>query len=168
MADTNPIRGIAEKLKNAQLKLAMLALGVMMMVTVLDVTLRYVFGTPIHGSYDIVEATLVVFVFHGLAACFFARQNIVIDLIDSVVSDRVATILIRISDVVTVLLLALIIWAMASPAHQAFEYGDRKLELGLQIWILWAIAIAGLVGTLFCAIGAMFQPVTRHHGGERL
>jgi TRAP-type C4-dicarboxylate transport system permease small subunit len=158
---------IAEKLKNAQLRLAMLAVGVMMSVTVLDVVMRYVFGAPIHGAYDVVEATLVVFVFNGMASCFFARQNIVIDLIDKVVSHRTATILIRISDVLTILVLGLILWAMLSPAEQAFDYGDKKLELGLKVWVLWAFATAGLLGTLICAAGAMFRTTFSSHGGER-
>ena len=58
----------AEIMKGAQLRLAMLALAVMMMIIVADVTMRYVFGSPIHGAYDIVEVSLLVFVFHGLSA----------------------------------------------------------------------------------------------------
>lgn len=168
MAQQPALRRAVERLKTAQLRLAMLALVVMMMTIVIDVTLRYLFGRPVHGSYDVVEVTLVIFVFHGLAACFLSRQNIVIDLIDGVVSERVAHWLIRISDIVTVGLLALIAWAMTVPALQAWDYGDKKLELGLPIWILWAIAIVGLVGALFCAVAAMFEPTTRRHGGERL
>ena len=158
----------AEIMKGAQLRLAMLALAVMMMIIVADVTMRYVFGSPIHGAYDIVEVSLLVFVFHGLSACFLARQNIVIDLIDNVVPLGVTRALVRMSDFLTVGLLALMIWAMISPAEQAFEYGDKKLELGLKLWILWTIAIAGLAGTLFCALGALAKPVVTSHGGERM
>jgi TRAP-type C4-dicarboxylate transport system permease small subunit len=159
---------IAEILKDAQLRLAMLALGVMMMIIVVDVTMRYAFGSPIHGAYDVVEVSLLVFVFHGLSACFLARQNIVIDLIDNVVPARVTHTLVRLSDFITVALLAVMIWAMLSPAEQAFEYGDKKLELGLKLWILWTIAIAGLACTLFCALGALAKPVVTSHGGERM
>ena len=55
----------------------------MMGVTLLDVFLRYVFNSPIRGSYDLVETMLVVFVFHGMSTAFLQRRNIVIDLIDS-------------------------------------------------------------------------------------
>ncbi len=158
----------AEIVKDAQLRLAMLALGVMMLIIVADVTLRYVFGSPIHGAYDVVEVSLLVFVFHGLSACFFARQNIVIDLIDNIVPLRVTHALVRFSDLLTVTLLAVMIWAMISPASQAFEYGDKKLELGLKLWVLWTIAIAGLACTLFCALGALAKPVVTSHGGERM
>lgn len=168
MPESTAAAGAARRLKDAQLRLAMAALVVMMMTIVSDVTLRYAFGKPIHGAYDVVEASLVVFVFHGLSACFLNRQNIVIDLIDTMVSDRALAGLIRLGDVVTVALLALMAWAMLTPAMQAYEYGDKKLELGLPLWILWAIAIAGLLGTLFCAVAVLFQPITRRHGGERM
>jgi TRAP-type C4-dicarboxylate transport system permease small subunit len=158
----------AERLKNAQLRLAMLALCVMMLTIVADVAMRYLFASPIRGSYDLVEATLVVFVFHGLSACFLSRQNIVIDLIDTLLGARAVAVLIRIADLITIGLLALMVWAMVTPAHQAFDYGDRKLELGLPLWVLWAIAIAGLVATLFCALAALAKPANRNHGGERM
>ena len=45
-------------------------------------TLRYLFNNPIRGSYDLVEAMLVIFVFHGMSTAFLQRRNIVIDLID--------------------------------------------------------------------------------------
>jgi len=158
----------ADVMKNAQLRLAMLALFVMMMIIVCDVTMRYVFSSPIHGAYDIVEVCLLIFVFHGLSACFLARQNIVIDLIDNIIPARATHVLVRLSDLLTIAILALMIWAMVEPATQAFEYGDKKLELGLKLWILWSIAIVGLSGTLFCALGALAKPVVTSHGGERM
>ena len=135
--------------------LAIAALIVMMAVTVADVFLRYLFNSPIRGSYELVEALLLVFVFHGMAAAFLTRKNIVIDIIDSFVPERVTRGLIRFSDVVSILALALIGWAMMRTALQAFEYGDRKLELGLPVYVLWMAALAGLAGTMLCAMGAL-------------
>lgn len=168
MPESTTIAGAARRLKDVQLRVAMAALVVMMMTIVFDVTLRYTLGKPIHGAYDVVECSLVVFVFHGLTACFLSRQNIVIDLIDTMVSDRMLAVLIRMGDIVTVGLLALMAWAMVTPALQAYDYGDKKLELGLPLWVLWAVAIAGLLGTLACAAAVLFQPITRRHGGERM
>ena len=144
-----------ERLQTAQLRLAMGALVVMIGVTVADVFLRYLLGRPIYGAYDIVESCLVVFVFHGIAAVFLNRRNIVIDLIDSVVGRRMTTALIRFSDALSVVLLSLLVWAMLAPAIQAFQYGDRKLELGLPVYILWLVALVGLLDTVLCARGAL-------------
>src|SRR5215831_13535042 len=146
---TAPLETFSARLKNAQVRLAMIALVIMMGSTCVDVALRFLFNRPIRGAYDIVEACLVVFVFHGLSASFFARKNIVIDIIDSLVGPRIERMLVRL----------LIAWAMISPAFQAYEYGDRKLELGLQLWVLWVFAIVGLIGTLLSALGALFRPL---------
>jgi TRAP-type transport system small permease protein len=148
------------RLKNAQVRLAMIALVIMMGSTCVDVALRFLFNRPIRGAYDIVEACLVVFVFHGMSASFLARKNIVIDIIDSLVGPRLEYVLVRLSDVVSVVLLILVTAAMISPALQAYDYGDRKLELGLQLWVLWTFAIVGLIGTLLCALGPLFRPVS--------
>jgi len=154
-----PLETLSLRLKNAQVRLAMVALVIMMCSTCIDVTLRFLFNRPIHGAYDIVEACLVVFVFHGMSASFFARKNIVIDIIDTMISPRLEHLLVRLADVVSLALLALITVAMIFPAMQAYDYGDRKLELGLQIWVLWIFAIVGVIGTLICALGPLFRPV---------
>src|SRR5262249_42003560 len=77
-------------------------LVILMMVTVADVFLRYLFNSPVRGSYDMVESMLLVFVFNAMAAGFFLRRNIVIDLIDSAVGARATALLIRIADVLSV------------------------------------------------------------------
>jgi hypothetical protein len=51
----------------------------------------------------------------------------------------------------------LMLWAMISPALQAYDYGDRKLELGLPLWVVWLFALSGMAGTMVCAIGRAFE-----------
>jgi len=153
---------IADRLQRVQLWLAALALVILMMITVADVTLRYLFNSPVRGSYDMVESMLLVFVFNGMAAGFFLRRHVVIDLIDAAVGRRGAIVLIRIADVLSVICLALLMWAMLQPAMQAYDYGDRKLELNLPIYVLWVVALAGLAGTLICALIALWSPTPTH------
>jgi TRAP-type C4-dicarboxylate transport system permease small subunit len=148
-------RGMLFQLQRAQLWLAATALIFMMLVTVVDVFMRYVFNNPVRGSYDFVEAMLVVFVFHGMASTFFTRSNIVIDLIDGVISQHTRISLVRAADVLSIIALCVIAWAMVGPAMQAFNYGDKKLELGLPIFILWIFALTGVVTTILCAVGAL-------------
>lgn len=147
-------------LQRAQMRLAMLALVVMMLVIVVDVILRAAFNAPIHGSYDIVEVTLLVFVFHGISTTFWGRRNIVIDLIDRVLGPRSIAVLVRLGDVLTVATLLVIGWAMSKPAMDMYAYGDRKLELQLPIWWMWLVAFLGLAGALLTAAG-MFRARAR-------
>lgn len=139
-------------IRTTQTAIALLAATIIVASTVADVVLRYGFGHPIHGSYDIVETLLVVLVFHGMPAVFHTRGNITIDLIDHMVSLGARVALIRASDIISVAALLLVIWAMIAPALQAYDYGDRKLELGLKLWIIWVAAISGLAGTAITAI----------------
>jgi TRAP-type transport system small permease protein len=152
---------VADHLQRVQLRVAAAALVVLMMVTVADVFLRYLFNRPIRGSYDTVETMLLVFVFNGMAAAFFGRRNIVIDLLDSVVGSRLRAVLIRLADVLSVTCLGLLIWAMLVPAVQAYQYGDVKMELRIPIYVIWIVALVSLTGTLLCALAAMLprEPV---------
>ena len=161
--DRNRALAAFERLRRIQLRLAAVALIVMMGETICDVTLRYLFNAPIRGGYDLVSSMLVVFVFNGMSTAFLQRRNIVIDLIDSFVHRNLITVLIRIADVLAVLMLIMFAYAMLTPALQAYAYGDRKLELQLPIWILYVIAGIGMAGAIACAGGALLAPV---RGGE--
>jgi TRAP-type C4-dicarboxylate transport system permease small subunit len=152
---------VADRLQRIQLWLAALALTMLMLITVADVSLRYLFRSPVRGSYDMVESMLVVFVFNSVAAGFFMRRHVVIDLIDSAIGRRATAVLIRIADLLSVVCLGLLLWAMLGPAIQAYEYGDRKLELNLPIYVLWIMAFLGGLGTMFCALVTLVaRPVT--------
>jgi TRAP-type C4-dicarboxylate transport system permease small subunit len=164
--DRHKAFALLEKLRVAQLRLASLALIVMMTVTLIDVFLRYVFNSPIRGSYDLVETTLVIFVFHGMSTAFLQRRNIVIDLVDSFAHRYIVNVLIRISDVLTIITLALFAYAMITPAMQAYNYGDLKMELQVPVWYLWAAALIGIAGAILCAIGALIAPADPHHDNE--
>jgi TRAP-type transport system small permease protein len=154
-----------ERVRDFENRIAAIALVVMMLVTVLDVFMRYVFNNPVRGSYDLVESTLVVFVFHGIAAGFLSRANIVIDLFDIFAPKRLVSICIRFSDVVTIVALAILIYAMITPAVQAWQYGDTKIDLGLPLSVLWAFALIGMVIAIVCAIvAAAFKKPEPNHG----
>jgi TRAP-type transport system small permease protein len=153
-------------LQKAQVRFAAVALVVMMLATVADVTLRYSLNRPIPGTYDLVECMLVVFVFNGMTATFLQRRNIAIDIIDHFVGRRGIVFLVRLTDIVSIMILGILIWAMITPAFQAYEYGDRKLELALPLYVLWIVAIAGMLGSIIAAIGALISPVTRFTGGD--
>ena len=150
---STPPRAI-QRLQIAQMRLAAVALMTMMLGTVLDVFFRYAFNKPLRISYDLVESMLVIYVFHGISSVFLARRNIVIDVIDSLVSSWVLRWLAVMADIVSVMCLLLLLWGMYEPAMQAYQYGDRKLELGEPLYVLWAFALIGLLGTLMCAITA--------------
>jgi TRAP-type transport system small permease protein len=139
------------RIARVPLIVAMMALLTMCAVTVSDVFLKYVFNRPIVGAYDLVESLLPVVVFYGLPTMLLRRQSIVIDLIDHAMKPRGVQMLKAISDFVVLLLLIGIALAFISPALQAFDYGDRKIELGLPLSVIWAVVIIGICGAIAAA-----------------
>lgn len=161
-----PVLAFLQKVRDIEIRIAAIALLAMMLVTVADVFMRYVFNSPVRGSYDFVEAMLVISVFHGIAAGFLARTNIVIDLFDLFAPKKVVPICIRISDVISVLALIILTWAMITPFIQAWQYGDTKIDLGLPLWVLWLIALGGMLFSIVCALGATFFKSPAPHEGH--
>ncbi len=154
---------LLDRLRVAQLRLASVALIIMMVATLADVSLRYLFNSPIRGTYELVEAMMAVFVFNGMSTAFLQRRNIAIDLIDNFAHRYVVTALIRLSDVLSVVTLAGFGYAMITPALQSFSYGEIKMELQVPIWWFWAAALIGMAGAILCAIGALIAPPDTHH-----
>ncbi len=154
---------VLDRLRVAQLRLASVALIIMMVVTLADVFLRYFFNSPIRGAYELVEAMLVVFVFHGMSTAFMQRRNIVIDLIDQVAPRALVVVLTRLSDLLTVVVIAMFAYAMITPAMQSYSYGEIKMDLHIPIWWEWAVALIGIAGAILCSIGALLAPVTTEH-----
>lgn len=149
-----------------QLAVAMLALAAMGSMTVADVALKYLFSHPIPGAYDLVESLLPVVVFNGLPATLLRRQNIVIDLVDHLAGPRRTRWLVGAADLAMLAVLALVACAMVAPALQALDYGDRKLELGLPLWAVWAGAMVGMAGSVLAALAVVIQGPPAMGGGR--
>jgi TRAP-type C4-dicarboxylate transport system permease small subunit len=149
---------LLDRLRVVQLRLASVALVIMMLVTLVDVFMRYAFNNPIRGAYEMVEAMMAVFVFNGMSTAFLQRRNIVIDLVDSLLQRSIVVALIRMSDVLTVATITLFAYAMIKPAMQSFSYGEVKMELQVPIWWFWAAALFGIAGAILCSTGALIAP----------
>ena len=149
---------LLDRMRVVQLRLASVALVIMMLVTLVDVFMRYAFNNPIRGAYEMVEAMMAVFVFNGMSTAFLQRRNIVIDLVDSLLQRSIVVALIRMSDVLTVATITLFAYAMIKPALQSYSYGEVKMELQVPIWWFWAAALFGIAGAILCSTGALIAP----------
>lgn len=130
---------------------ASVALVAMMLIVVTDVALRFVFGVPVRGAYDMVSIALLVMVFFGIGPVIARQGEILIDLLDTLLPRPVLRGLMLIATAGTLVVFLFLGWSMIGPAFDAYRYGDRSLELGLPLWILWIVAFAGLLGILWSA-----------------
>jgi len=120
-------------------------LGLMMLLTVTDVFLRYFFNAPITGTTEITEFMMVIVVFPALAYCAVSRRHINVDLLVSHFPARIQIII----DFIT-LLLALGIYIIIT--WQSFlEAMDVKTTTALlnlsHAPFYWVLSISL---TLFC------------------
>lgn len=78
------VRGISVVLHS----LAMFVLALMMFLSVADVFGRYFFNSPIPGAYEIIKFMMATIVSCGLALCAIEKQNIVVDVLMNMFSQR--------------------------------------------------------------------------------
>lgn len=57
------------------------ALGVIVLLTVLDITLRYVFNRPLGYAVEVVELALCIVVFIGIIVCTAKRAHVIMDIL---------------------------------------------------------------------------------------
>ena len=140
------------------LGVAMTALAVMMLTIVADVFMRYTFNAPVVGAFDVVEICLVMAVFYGMGAAIAGFHEIVIDLIDQVAPAGLVIVLYGLAGFLSAVVLIFIFVSMLTPATQAFQYGDMRLELKIPVWTIWAIALVGMCGGVLASIVNVLAP----------
>jgi TRAP-type C4-dicarboxylate transport system permease small subunit len=122
---------------------------VMMMVTVVDVSLRSLFNIPVFGTFDIVELMMVATIFLAVPATYLREEHIVIDVIDHVAPKRLVDVLRWTGTVLTLIYLVVMASQMIQPALDKIDFGDVTLDLGIPKYIHW---IPILLGTFFSAV----------------
>lgn len=144
----NELKGVPR----VMLWIASVALVGMMLVVVADVLLRLAVNKPVRGSYDLVSIGLLVMVVFGMAPVIARKGEILIDLIDPLLSRRVLHVLGLCTIFGTLALFLFLGWAMIGPAMDAWKWGGYSLELGLPNWMLWVVAFIGLAGILWTVV----------------
>jgi TRAP-type C4-dicarboxylate transport system permease small subunit len=140
------------------LYIAMAALFAMMMIIVCDVFMRFSFNTPITGAYDVVEICLVVTIFYSLGTVILGAHEILIDLIDQLVSRNAVRLLRRGVALLSAAVLIFIFVSMLIPAIQSYQYNEMRLELDMPVWIVWVIALIGMCGGVLASLINLVRP----------
>ncbi|MFC1863620.1 TRAP transporter small permease [Thermodesulfobacteriota bacterium] len=89
---------------------ASVILAAMMLLTVSDVFLRYVFRKPILGTTEITESMMAGLAFFALAWCAAEQSHLKVDLVMSLFSPRVQAIVDTLTGLAGLIVVALITW----------------------------------------------------------
>ena len=124
----------------------------MVLITVVDVFLRYVFNKPIVGSYELTEFMMAILVFGSVAYTMAVKGHVCVDLVISRFSERTQALLECITSLLAFVLFGIATWRNVIHAGTAMNRNDVSAELFIPIspFILFvAIGIAVLTLVLF-------------------
>lgn len=141
------VRVTARRVARLGAAAAGVALAAMMLLTVADVALRGLVGSPIRGTFELVELALAATFFLALPLAFWRDENIVVDTVDHR-APRLVPLLRRIAGAVSAAVLALMTWQALIGARDSLAFGDVSADLGLPQLLYWTPVVLGLAGAL--------------------
>lgn len=130
----------------------------MMMVTVVDVTGRYVFNAPLRAGFELTEYLMGVLVFLALPLVSARGEHVRISLLDSRLGETARVLRDRLVGLCTALVCLLIAWPLATLALRMASYGDGTQTLGLALAPLAFFMVASLaLSGVFMAIAPFLK-----------
>lgn len=105
---------------------ALIFLLIMMLMTVADVCLRYIFNAPILGSFEITEYLMIIAGFLGVAWCAVQKGHVKVDLIVSHLPLRARTIIESITLILAMTVAPIVAWQGFAQARYAQSAGDSS------------------------------------------
>ena len=108
-------------------------LFLMMMLTAVDVTGRYLFNRPINGGFELTEMMLAALIYCGLPLVSKRREHILVDTFDPFMSARFRHVLDVLADLLCALTLAGLGYLIFRRAARVAEYGDTTSVLRLPL-----------------------------------
>lgn len=118
---------------------------VMALLTSLSATTRYFFNAPIPDEYEISRMLLSVVVCWGMAAAFYYRDHIYLDVFWGRFGPRAQRVLSRLGALLCLLLMGGYSVALALKVLDTMDGGIRTIDLGISVW---GFQFAAWLGTL--------------------
>jgi len=130
----------------------------MMMLTFVDVVMRYLLNWPIRGGFEITELMLLVLIFAGLPLVSHADEHVTMDFIDRVLHGRARDVLARAVHALCAAVMFFLTWQVWLKAGKIAAYGDTTdvLRIAVAPFIYFMAAMILLTGLVH--VFKMFVP----------
>ena len=115
----------------------------MMIMTVLDVILRYLFNSPLLGAFEITEFMMVVIVFFSLAYTQSQKGHVTVDFFVTRLSEQKRRVINLISHSIYFLLLLMITWKSVARAIEILETKEVSGTLSIPVFPFYLIVALG-------------------------
>lgn len=137
----------------------------MVVVTLVDVTLRYFFNMPIFGSTEMVSFGLLLSIFAGLALVAERNEHISVSLLEKLwnrISPTAYLTVRRVANIVGMLFVALLLYRQA---ETTLATGQTSVLLGWPYFPAVAATIVFVMVGVILAVAAIVRGDSEHTGG---
>ena len=118
----------------------------MMMVTITDVFLRYVFNSPLGSNVDLTQMAMVVIVFFALAYCGWTAGHVVVDILTDVLPKSLLKVFDVLLNFIGGVLVLGIAWQSFLAAIDYAETGEVSFTLLVPLYPFLVVCAFGSLG----------------------
>ena len=133
----------------------------LMIYTVTDVMLRYVFNHPFRGSLEVTEFSMALIVFLGIAYCGWVGGHVAVDILERPLEDPRLRFVPVILTFVSALLFAAIAWLTAADAI----YASHRIS-NMMRWPHWPFQAVVAFGSAMYAVTLLIQSASKLRGKD--
>jgi len=144
--------------------LAATVLMLLMIVTFIDVTGRYLFLAPLPGAFEMTEIMMAMLIFAGLPLVSRANQHVTVNLIIGLLSPKIRHFQRLITQIIMALVFGVMAWRMWIKAAEMLVQGDEPAYLLIPIAPV-AFLMTILLGVSSLIVAIQFARIIR--GKER-
>ena len=144
--------------------LAATVLMLLMIVTFIDVTGRYLFLAPLPGAFEMTEIMMAMLIFAGLPLVSRANQHVTVNLIIGLLSPKIRHFQRLITQIIMALVFGVMAWRMWIKAVEMMVQGDETAYLLIPIAPV-AFFMTILLGVSSLIVAIQFARIIR--GKER-
>ncbi len=138
-------------------------LTAMMFLITIDVVLRYIFNSPITGSFEIVEFMMAILVSFSMVYCAYKNSHVSVDIVFDLLPARPRSLVAKVGSLITLVFIFLIAWQNILYVVETF--GQRLtssilyiptypfvIAVALGFWSLFLATLIEFIG-LFTGVG---------------
>lgn len=122
-----------------------LVVGIMMLITFIDVAGRYLFNRPVVGTYEITEILMGLMIFGALPLVTYEKGHISVDFITNILPKKIKYVRTIIFNLIGSILCGILAWQAWLRANHLVMVGEKTMELDIS-WGVIAYGVSFLLG----------------------
>lgn len=142
-ADTASAGSILDRLARSAAAIAGLILCFVVVLTVVDVSLRFV-AAPVYGSQEMTELCMVAIIMMAMPFCATTGSHIRVDLFDEVLGRRGRWASDLFAAIVAVVVLGFLVWNTIFKIADTYTYDDVSNLLLAPLWPFYLLVACGM------------------------